>query len=68
PFDRIVDRDLRAQYFKFPANIYNQHVQKAFLWLYLKGSSQMKINSRIIIYQVVRGGPTPLLMVNLSIH
>ena len=64
PFDRIVDQELRSQYFKFPSNIYHQHVQKAFLWIYLKGSSQLKTSSRIVIYQVVRNKQTPLLMVS----
>ena len=67
PFDRIVDQDLRLQYFKFPSNIYHLHVQKAFLWLYMKGSSssssQLKTNSWIVIYQVVRNGHTPLVLV-----
>ncbi|XP_075680454.1 growth/differentiation factor 8-like [Dermatophagoides pteronyssinus] len=63
PFDRIVDQELRSQYFKFPSNIYHQHVQKAFLWIYLKGSSQLKTSSRIVIYQVVRNKQTPLLMI-----
>ncbi|UXI23294.1 hypothetical protein NH340_JMT09237 [Sarcoptes scabiei] len=61
PSDRLVDDGHGSiqQYFKFPANIQHQsRVEKAFLWFYLKGSSSVKSNCRIIIYQVHRGTPS----------
>ena len=68
PPDRMVLGRHRAQYFKFPANIVNSQVDRAILWLYLKGSRLQPSDSmgHIHIYQVVRG-ETPLVTSSVSV-